>query len=61
MQGNNEFIFNQATMQKIVQHYLNTVLLKDAVNTEVTSVKYRGTPDKDFIVNIKNDTEVKGT
>lgn len=39
MIGNNRLQFNQATMIRIVQHYLDTVLLKDPGNVAVTQVE----------------------
>ena len=37
MIGNNELLFNQATMQEIVAHYLNTVLFR-ATEVRVSEV-----------------------
>ena len=50
MQGNNQFVFNRIAMQEIVQHYLDTVLLKNS-NIKVIDIKIvQGSPTRDFIV-----------
>ena len=50
MQGNNQFVFNRIAMQEIVQHYLDTVLLKNS-NIKVIDIKIvQDSPTRDFIV-----------
>lgn len=39
MTGNNTIILNQATMQKAVQHYFDTVIFKDGIGVKVTGIK----------------------
>lgn len=39
MKGNNSFEWNHATMVEAVQHYLDTILLKEAGTQVVTLVK----------------------
>ena len=40
IKGLNTFQFTENTMIEIVQHYLNTVLLKDNVDVSVGQVKF---------------------
>ena len=59
MQGNNQFVFNRIAMQKIVQHYLDTVLLKNS-NIKVIDIKIvqgfptikivQGSPTRNFFI-----------
>lgn len=42
MKGTNTLLFNQATMQEVVQHYLTTVLFKSDTQLKVTHVKEVG-------------------
>ena len=59
MQGNNTFHFNQVTMQEIVQHYLDTVLLKEGKKIVVTGIKYLGTASHAFEVSV-TESESEG-
>ena len=49
MLGKNQFVFNKLQMGKIIQHYFDTVLLRNS-NIKVTGVDYRGSPHRDFII-----------
>ena len=60
MAKKSEWIFDHLWMREIVQHYFDTVLLKNA-NIKVTSVDYRGSPDKQFIARLENNIEEKGS
>ncbi len=61
MQGKAEWYFGHLWMQEIVQHYFDTVLLKNA-NIKVVGIDYRNAPDKQFKVLLEEceeDAKVK--
>jgi hypothetical protein len=48
----NEFRFNHITMRAVVQHYLNTVLLREELDVTVGSIDYSA-QSKEFVIRIK--------
>lgn len=56
MTGNNTMKLNQATMQKIVQYYFDTVMFKES--PKVSSVRYDD-DECDFIISIADRQETK--
>lgn len=58
--GNNEFVFNEATMIKAMQHYLDTVALREGHGLEVVAVTPKlgdaGRHEKSFTVKVTERT-----
>ncbi len=58
MDGKNSFVFNQATIQMILQHYINDHLLQKGQQVTVTNVRFSGT-DNTYTVSVEPGQEVK--
>jgi len=60
VQGDNELRFNQATMQDVVEHYLNNVMFNKENQCSVSKVEETGTNySKEFVVTFNKKPEVK--
>lgn len=58
MKGNNSFEWCAATMHAAVQHYLDTVLLKEPGKQQVISVRGRDESGRvSFVVDVKSADE----